>query len=279
MTRPLDDLSRFVAEDLGAGDLTTHGVARGERVSAHLLPREACVLAGSEEACDVFRRLGAKPEARFADGKLVHSGVTVIAVEGPAEAVLTGERLALNFLMRMSGIATATHYLVQRCRVLNPRIEVAATRKTTPGFRAWEKKAVGLGGGHPHRSGLHDAILIKDNHITVAGGVEQALRRVREKHPGKAIEIEAKTREQALAAARAGVESILLDNMAPDAVAGLAEELRKLHPGIFLEASGGITPDTAPRYARHVDRVSLGMLTHSVKAIDFTLDVVGVQRR
>ncbi|HLF24236.1 MAG TPA: carboxylating nicotinate-nucleotide diphosphorylase [Burkholderiales bacterium] len=265
-------IDRFLAEDIGKGDRTTNAIVRGERAVARLYPREACVLAGNKEAAFVFERLGARAQRLIDDGRQVASNANVLRVEGDAGAILTGERLALNFLMRLSGIATTTRFVVQQCRIANPKIEVAATRKTTPGFRAFEKKAVVLGGGHKHRSRLDEAILVKDNHAVVAGGVGEAVRRARSVHPESQIEAEAKTRQEAFDALKAGAQSILLDNMKSDEVGAIAVELRAANPNVFIEASGGITPENARAYARHVDRVSLGALTHSARAIDFSLD-------
>lgn len=273
-----DELRRFLAEDLGQGDLTSLAIARGETATAVILPREPCILAGGEEAAEVFSLVGAKAERPFADGERVPPRAVVLRVEGDVGSILAAERLALNLLMRLSGIATMTRLVVERCRAINPKVEIAATRKTTPGFRALEKKAVVLGGGNPHRLRLDSAILIKENHVEVAGSVEEAVRRVRERHPNAPLQVEARSREEALAAVACGARSVLLDNFTPDALSEVARELRAIDAGVFLEASGGIAPEDAHRFARHVDRVSLGRLTHSVTAIDFGLDLVDVRR-
>jgi len=173
--------------------------------------------------------------------------------------------------MRMSGIATLTDSLVRECRKVNPRVKVAATRKTTPGFREFEKRAVALGGGWPHRMGLYDAILIKDNHIKVAGGVKKALERARRKGRGRKIEIEVETPEQAYAALRSGADIIMLDNFKPGEAVKLAKELKKKRPGVLIELSGGIRPGNIAEYARAGDIISLGWLTHSVKSVDFSM--------
>ena len=254
----MDDLDRFLREDVGAGDVTTGAVARGERVRARIVAQEACVAAGVAEAAEVFARLGAKAEARARDGDAVGEGAELLAIHGPAAAVLTGERLALNLLMRMGGIASLTRRTVERARAVNPRCEVAATRKTTPGFRAFEKRAVALGGGGTHRQGLWDAILVKDNHVAVAGSLEEAVRRCRDASPGMPVEVEADTEAQAEAAARLGVAWILLDNWTPRRLAEGAPGLRRLAPEVRLEASGGVRPEQVTAYAPWVDRVSLG---------------------
>lgn len=274
----MGDAERFLAEDVGPGDVTTRAVARGEALTARVRAEEACVVAGLAEAREVFERLGAKAEPRVRDGERVAAGAVVLEVEGPAEAVLAGERAALNLLLHLSGVATLTRRVVEAVRAANPRCEVAATRKTTPGLRILEKRAVELGGGAAHRVGLWDGVLVKDNHVALAGGVRAAIERVRAALPGAAVEVEVEGPEQAREALAAGVAWLLLDNWSPEEVAAHAPELRRRDPRVRLEASGGIAPEDAPRYAPWVDRVSLGALTHSARAVPFTLEVVGVQR-
>jgi nicotinate-nucleotide pyrophosphorylase (carboxylating) len=277
----VDDLDRFLAEDLGPqgleGDVTTRAVARGERVRARIVVQQEGVVAGLAEASAVLARLGSKAEHGARDGQRVAAGHEVLVVHGPAEAVLAGERLALNFLMRMSGIATATRRAVDLAHAVNPRCEVAATRKTTPGFRAWEKRAVELGGGVRHREGLFDAMLIKDNHIAVAGSPEEAVRRARE-GTTLALEVEADDEAQAAAAVKLGVAWVLLDNWTPRRLAEAVPGLRKLRDGVRFEASGGIAPEDVSAYAPWVDRISLGALTHSPRALPFSLEVAQVER-
>lgn len=276
----VDDLDRFLAEDLGpqglAGDLTTRAIAQGQRARARIIAQERCVAAGLAEASDVFARLGAKVEHAARDGEVVGEGAELLRLHGSAEAILSGERLALNIVMRMSGIATLTRGCVDRVHAINPRCEVAATRKTTPGFRAFEKKAVVLGGGAPHRQGLHDALLVKDNHVLLAGGIAEAVRRCRAAHPKLPLEVEADDEAQAEEAARLGVEWLLLDNWSPARLAAAAPALRKLNGKGKLEASGGIAPETVTAYAPWVDRVSLGWLTHSPRSVPCSLEVEGI---
>lgn len=279
MSVRLDDLDRFLAEDLGAGDVTTRAVARGERVRARVVAQEAMVVAGVAEATQLLARLGAKAEHGARDGDRVAAGHELLRLSGPAEAVLAGERVALNLLMRMGGIATVTRAAVDKVKAVNPRCEVAATRKTTPGFRAFEKRAVVLGGGAPHRLGLWDAVLVKDNHVALAGGLTEAVRRCRERlPPGMPLEVEADTEEQALEAARLRVEWLLLDNWTPARLARATGALRQAHAQCKLEASGGIAPEAVTAYAPWVDRISLGWLTHSARAVPCTLEVVGIDR-
>ena len=273
-----DDLARFLAEDVGPGDVTTRALASdGRRVVAAVVARRPCVVAGLAEASLVFARLGAKAQHHASDGDRLAQPAEVLRVSGPAAAVLTGERLALNVLMRMSGIATATRDLQDKVAARNPACRVAATRKTTPGFRRFEKRAVELGGGDPHRFGLHDAFLVKDNHLLLVPDVAEAVRRCRALDPGKLLQVEADRLEQAVAAAEAGADAVLLDNFAPADARRAYRELKTRFPRLMVEVSGGVTPATVAEYADAADRVSLGWLTHSAPAVDFGLDVLRVE--
>ncbi|MFH0816924.1 MAG: carboxylating nicotinate-nucleotide diphosphorylase [Methanobacteriota archaeon] len=275
----MDDIDRFLEEDLGAGDVTTASISRNERLYARMLCKERCVAAGLAETAEVFARLGAKVNPLAKDGDWLDAGTPALEVEGSAQAVLSGERTALNIVMRMSGIATKTRMLVEACRAVNPKVRVAATRKTTPGFRRFEKRAVVLGGGWPHRSGLYDMILVKDNHIQLAGGVAEAVRRVKAGAPaGLRVEVEVTSEEEAVAAAGIGVDVIMIDNASPEEGGRIAAAVRKLAPGTEIEASGGITEENAPDYAAWADIVSLGSLTHSCESCDFSLEVIRVIR-
>ncbi|HLE97451.1 MAG TPA: carboxylating nicotinate-nucleotide diphosphorylase [Candidatus Thermoplasmatota archaeon] len=289
----MDDLDRFLDEDLvpggGApprapaparaaellrGDITSRALIAPEtRTHARVVCREAGVAAGLAEASEVFARLGVKVEHRARDGEDVERGRVLLAVDGPAAAVLAAERLALNLVGRMSGIATATRDVQRVVAVANPRCRVAATRKTTPGFRAFEKKAVALGGGEPHRQGLWDAFLVKDNHLAIVKDPAEAVRRCRALLPGRPVEVEADSQAQAVAAARAGADWVLLDNMPPEEVAGAARAIRAVAPACRIEVSGGLTPERCAAYAPFADRLSLGWLTHSARSLDVGLDV------
>jgi nicotinate-nucleotide pyrophosphorylase (carboxylating) len=267
------DLLRFLEEDLGrAGDVTTRAVAPDARLSASIVARAACVVCGLAEASAVLAHLGAKVEHLAKEGERVAAGAVVLRVHGPASAVLTGERLALNLLMRMSGIATATRDLQERVARANPACRVAATRKTTPGFRRFEKRAVEVGGGDPHRFDLSEAFLVKDNHLLAEPDVARAVAACRALDPKKFLEVEADTPAQALAAAEAGADAVLLDNFAPDAALSTYRELKARFPRVLVEVSGGVTPANVEAYARAADRISVGWLTHSAPAVDFGLD-------
>jgi nicotinate-nucleotide pyrophosphorylase (carboxylating) len=180
--------------------------------------------------------------------------------------------------MQMSGIATATRNVLWSCQERNPRIIIAATRKTTPGFRYYQKKAVALGGGDPHRNRLDDAVLIKDNHLAIVGSITEAVRRAKEVSFTKKVEVEVVTLEGAEEAARAGADVIMLDNMSPEQAKVCAQAVRTIDQRILVEASGGITPESAPSYAEAVDIISLGWLTHSSKAVDFSLDITEIKQ-
>ena len=271
-----DDLERFLSEDLGAGDITT--AALGISGDCHLRVRaqEDCVLAGMEEASAVLRHLGLTVEANAVDGSRIKADTVVLMAIGPASAALAGERLCLNFLMRMSGIATATAKALQECRRVNPDIRVAGTRKTTPGFRIYEKKAIRLGGGDPHRFRLDDAILIKDNHLEMVGSVADAVRRAKAYSRYKVVEVEVTSAAQADEAVQAGADIIMLDNFTPEGAEVVYRSIKKADPRISVEISGGITPKTAVRYARSADIISMGALTHSVCSAHFTMDILPV---
>ena len=266
--------SSFLEEDIGRGDVTSELVVPSRaRAKGRIVCKEACVLAGAKEAAEVFKELGAKATILKKDGSWIRKRDVVLEVRGSARALLAGERLALNIIMRMSGIATLTDSLVRKCRKINPMVKVAATRKTTPGFRGFEKRAVELGGGWPHRMGLYDAVLIKNNHIKIAGGVKEALIRARRRKRGQKIEIEVETPEQAHTALENGADIIMLDNFPPDEALRLAKDLKKTQPRILIELSGGIRPSNIAQYARAADIISLGWLTHSVKSIDFSMKI------
>ena len=262
-------------EDLGrAGDQTTDAVVpAGATATARLVARRAGRVAGLPVACRAFTLLDSRVEVdlRAGDGDDVAAGATLALISGPARPILSAERVALNFLGHLCGIATATREVV--ASVGGTRARVACTRKTTPGLRLLEKYAVRVGGGANHRFGLDDAVLIKDNHVAVAGGVAEAVGRARAGvgHMVK-IEVEVTSLAQVQEALDAGAEVILLDNMAPDM---LREAVALVAGRAVTEASGGITLENAAAVAASgVDVISLGWLTHSVPALDVALDVV-----
>ncbi|MCX6649869.1 MAG: carboxylating nicotinate-nucleotide diphosphorylase [Candidatus Bathyarchaeota archaeon] len=268
----------FLSEDLGYGDITSDALIRREqRAEARLFFREPGVAAGLEEAAAIFTLLGCDVKQRALDGASVEAKKHLLEIEGPARALLAGERVALNIVSHMSGIATATATTVRSARSANPKTRVAATRKTHPGLRNLEKKAVELGGGDTHRLRLDDCVLIKDNHLELLPSVTEAIRLARERVSfTKKIEVEVRDYAQAEEAALAGADIIMLDNMNPSKIREVLAALRSkgLCEGRLFEASGGITPENAAEYASSgVDVVSLGSLTHSVKALDVKLEI------
>jgi nicotinate-nucleotide pyrophosphorylase (carboxylating) len=275
----MDGIERFLREDIGQGDITTEALIGEREGKASIVAREGCTIAGLEEAEAVFHALGLRTAARVDDGDTVPAGTEVLHIEGDLRSILTGERVALNFLMRMSGIATATRQVLAVCRERNPAIIVAATRKTTPGFRRYEKKAVMLGGGDPHRYRLDDAILIKDNHLAVVGSISEAVTRARKYSFTKKVEVEVVSLEGAKEAAAAGADIVLLDNMSPGEAAECAAAIKAIDSRIVVEASGGIKMENAPLYAVGVDVISLGWLTHSSRAVDLSLDITEMGER
>ncbi len=270
----MDEITRFLSEDLGKkGDITSNALFTTQRARAVIFVKEDCVVAGLQDAQRVFKKIGATTTLLVKDGDVVSKGKTVMEIQGPVRSILKGERLALNILGRMSGIASETKKIVQQCKKINPKVTIAATRKTTPGFRAFEKKAVTIGGGEPHRYGLYDAVLIKDNHLKIIGSVESAIKKVRRNLRNKSIEIEVENETDALTAAKMDVEAIMLDNLNPQAGKKIARKIREINPVILIEVSGGITKDNIDKYASFADRISLGCLTHSIKNIDFSLEI------
>ena len=270
----LDVLRAALAEDLGtAGDLTTDAIVDPSATAeGALVARQPGRVAGLDVAAAVFALVdhAVTVTPLVADGDDVAAGSALGTVRGPARAILTGERVALNVLGRLCGIATATAALV--AAVGDHPARITATRKTTPGLRALERYAVRAGGGADHRFGLDDGVLIKDNHLAVAGGVAPAVARARDRagHMVR-IEVEIDTLEQLHEALALGVDAVLLDNLGP---AALAEAVRRVNGRATTEASGGITADTVAAVAASgVDLISVGWLTHGAPALDVGLDV------
>ena len=263
----------FLAEDLlDIGDITTQALISDQQIEAHIVAKEDCTVAGMLVASQIFEKEGIEVQILVNDGETVIRGKPVMVLKGSAAAILKTERLALNFIQRLAGIATITRNLVDICKPLNPNVKIAATRKTTPGLRKFEKDAVELGGGMRHREGLYDQILIKDNHLKIVGSVSLAVKKARESGLSKVIEVEVVDVAGAKEAAEEKADIILLDNMEPYKAKSIAEIIRKIHPEAIIEISGGINPDNIARYADFADVISLGWLTHSVKAIDFSME-------
>jgi nicotinate-nucleotide pyrophosphorylase (carboxylating) len=264
-----DAVRLALAEDVGGGDVTTDAVVEAHGAGMGVLEvREDCVIAGVEVARETFRQLapkGVQFPAVLGDGDALKEGDRIDFVVGPLRAILTGERVALNFLQRLSGVATLTRRFVEAA----PGVAIRDTRKTTPGLRALEKAAVLAGGGANHRFGLFDAVLIKDNHIRAAGGLTLAIERAKAR--GMPVEVECETLDQVREAIEAGADELLLDNMD---VSLLSSAVRLARGDAKTEASGGITLQTVGAVAATgVDAISVGALTHSARAINLALDV------
>jgi len=269
----MDLIDLYLQEDLGEGDITSLALVDDREGRAIITAGQDGVLAGLEEAVEVFRRTGCTCHALVNDGDAITKDQRLLEVLGPLKGMLAGERLALNFMMRMSGIATLTRQTVDSCRKANPNVVVAATRKTTPGFRRYEKKAVRLGGGDPHRFRLDDAFLIKDNHLTVVGSPFRAVRRAQAFSFGKKVEIEVESLDAAQDAARAGADIILLDNMSTAKAKECYLAIKAIDERIKVEVSGGITLKNAKSYARYADIISMGALTHSAPALHLSMHI------
>ncbi len=271
----MDNFDRFLYEDLDdEGDVTSNALFDKERGTAVLFVKESCIIAGLTEAENVFMKTGAGLSMLYHDGEKVQKNTKIATISGPIRSILSAERLSLNFLGRMSAIATTTHTLVERCKKINPNLTIAATRKTTPGFRLYEKKAVQIGGGEAHRFGLYDAVMIKDNHIKAVGSIEKAIKRVLSRVKNKTIEVEVDTPKDAQIAAGYPVDVIMLDNFSAQDAKVTAELIRKKNPNIIIEISGGITPKNITDFAAYADRISLGYLTHTVINKDFSLEIM-----
>ncbi len=266
-----ETVRRALAEDLGWGDVTTDATVDADlKARGIVLAKEACVVAGLDVAAEVFHQLdpAAVVEVRRHDAERCEAGGVVATVRGAAAGMLTAERTALNFLQRMSGIATLTRRFVDAAA---GGITILDTRKTTPSLRALEKYAVRAGGGTNHRAGLDDGILIKDNHIRLAGGVARALQRMKDARQEMTIEIEVQSLEQLEEALAAGADLIMLDNLATEQI---REAVRRINGRAKVEISGGVTLDRIPELARTgADYVSVGALTHSVPAVDLSFEL------
>ena len=272
----VDPIDVALSEDIGEGDLTTDSfVSKNQQATARIVAHERATLAGTETAAEVFRRVDSAVEITVVknDGSEIDAGDSVIELRGQARSILRAERVALNFLQRLSGIATLTRKFVDAAGT--DHVKILDTRKTTPGLRALEKAAVVAGGGANHRFGLFDMVLLKDNHLIVSAGfaaVAKAVQKFRETRPNVRIEVEADALEQVRAFLQVdGIDVILLDNMKP---AQIREAIALGKDKVKFEASGGVTLKNIRQIAATgVDYISIGALTHSPRAIDFSLEL------
>jgi len=276
-------LQKMLAEDVGQADITTALVV-SERIKAEaeVIAKETGIAAGIEEATILLESLGLKTHVLVTDGERIRKGQVLMSIPGDARTILSAERTLLNILSRMSGIATGTRKLVEILQKDKLTTKIACTRKTAPGLLYFDKKGVLLGGGDPHRFHLDDMILIKDNHVALAGSLEKAVKTVREKASfSKKIEVEVTRAEDALVAAKIGADIIMLDNFSPKQIEDAIRLLKKegLFGKVLLEASGGITSENILEFARTgVDIVSLGEITASPKALDISLEITRIRR-
>jgi nicotinate-nucleotide pyrophosphorylase (carboxylating) len=278
-----EKLKKILAEDVGQGDITTALIVPTESTAeAKAVAKEAGIAAGIEEGKILLESLGLKVEALVTDGEKMKPKQTLMKISGDARTILSVERTLLNILSRMSGIATTTRKLAEKLRKAALKTKVASTRKTAPGLLYLDKKAVLIGGGDTHRLHLDDLILIKDNHIKIAGSIEKAVKTVKGKASfSKKIEVEVAKVEDVLVAAKAGVDIIMLDNFSPKQIEKAVKLLKKtgFFGKVLLEASGGITVENIMAFASTgVDIVSLGEITDSPKTLDISVDVTKTKK-
>lgn len=289
-------LLAYFQEDAGRGDITTDALGIATQCRAEIIAKGSYIVAGAGAIQPFLALNSIKSKLNIKDGERCSENDVIFELEGDAAAILKVERLTLNLMGRMSGIATSTRKAVDIVKPVNPDIIITATRKTTPGFRVFEKDAVMIGGGHPHRYDLDEAILIKDNHLALVGDPSEAVKcadahvkSLDNKEPTKLkfgeglprnehkwIEVEASSLITAMAAAESGADIIMLDNMTPEQAEEAYNKLKGLRSDLKIEVSGGITLDNIKNYAKHADIISLGWLTHSAPSADFSLRVIKI---
>ena len=278
-----ETLEKFLDEDLGHGDITTDALVDSKlRATGQVVCKERAVIAGLSESIILLKLLGCEGKSKFRDGQEVPAGTIILEADGSGSSLLKVERVLLNMLSHMSGVATATAELVEIAKKNGSSARIACTRKTLPGLRYFEKRAVELGGGDTHRLRLDDAVLIKDNHLELAGSITESVRKAKAKVSfTKKIEVEATSPDQAVEAGLAGADIILLDNMTPQDVKKSLNllEAKKLRVHLLTEVSGGITRENLLSYVKTgVDVISVGSITHSAKAIDMSLELHSVKK-
>lgn len=273
----LASIAEFLSEDMGRGDITTQSTVQPDaRGAGRFLAKENLVVCGLDVAEAVFLHLDEESpeiEATVNEGDAVEAGTVFATLRGYADVLLAGERVALNLIQRMSGIATLTRQYVKA--IEGTGAQIVDTRKTTPGLRMLEKYAVTVGGGKNHRLGLDDGVLIKDNHIALAGGITEAvtLAKLKVGHLHK-IEVEISNWAQLREAVEAGADIVMLDNQTPEEAAKLVEMARQLNPNVLIEASGGMDLDKVRSFAEAgVDLISVGRITHSARAVDISFKI------
>ena len=275
----MDEIIRYMLrEDEGFGDITSNSLIPENKIFyAKLISKDDGILAGIEIIKEMFMEYGIKILSSKNDGDEISKGDVLLEVEGNARKILLLERTALNLLMRMSGVATVTNRIVTKVNAVNPKIRVAGTRKTAPALQKFDKLAIAIGGGDPHRSALDDMVLIKDNHIAVVGSVKEALELAKTNVSfSKKIEIEVESVEDAVIACENGADIVMFDNMSPEEAKITLDALEEkdLRKDVLIEISGGITEENILDYAPlDVDIISLGSITHQASSLNFSLDM------
>jgi nicotinate-nucleotide pyrophosphorylase (carboxylating) len=273
-----DKLKQILADDVGQGDVTASAVIPPNlTVKAEVIAKEEGVAAGIEEATILAEYLGLMVKAEVADGEKIKNKQVLMKISGDAQTILSVERTMLNLLSRMSGIATKTRMLSEKLERAKAKTKIAATRKSAPGLLYFDKKAVIIGSGDPHRMHLDDMVLIKDNHLVIVGSVEVAVKKAKANASfTKKIEIEVTSAEDALEAAKAGADIVMLDNFSSKQAMTSSAALKEAGFGsVLLEVSGGITDENVLEYvAAQVDIISMGELTHSTRALDISLEIM-----
>jgi nicotinate-nucleotide pyrophosphorylase (carboxylating) len=267
------ELARFLSEDIGKGDITS-SILSGKKITAKVICRQAGIIAGVKYAKEIFLMQGCTVKIIKKDGSQIKQNQTVLEISGSSRTILSCERTALNLLSRMSGIATLTNELVRKIKSVSSKTDLYSTRKTAPGLRFFDKKAVEIGGGKKHRMTLDSMIMIKDNHTASEGSLFKLVQKAKKK--SKTFEVEVETQAEAILCATLGVPIIMLDNFTPQKIRATITALKKLglRNKVRLEASGGINSDNIKEFARTgVDMISVGYVTNSAKAVDFSLEV------
>lgn len=272
-SRPKKELLRFLAEDIGRGDITSNLLPK-KKIKAHIICKQECTIAGVNYVKDIFASKGCKTRIIKKDGTQIKRNQIVCEITGSVQSILGCERTALNLLSRMSGISTKTKKLIKKSHTVNPRVKLFSTRKTAPGLRFFDKEAVKIGGGEKHRISLDEMVMIKDNHLAVVGSLSRIILKARKKY--KKIEVEVENQEDALLAASTGADIVMLDNFSPKEIIRTVSQLKKskLRQRVKLEASGGINEKNIISYAKTgIDIISVGEITNSVSGIDFSLEI------
>ncbi len=274
-----DILKQMVYEDIGFEDITSNAlIPKDLETKGIIIAKENGIISGIDTVCDLFDEFNVKSSVKKHDGDSVKVNDIIMEITGNARTVLSLERTALNFLMRMSGIATLTFNTIQKIRNINKNIILAGTRKTTPGLQIFEKNAVKVGGGDTHRFRLDDSVLIKDNHIAIVGGIGEAVATAKKNVSfTKKIEIEVESEEGAIEAAKSGADIVMLDNMSPQKIEKVISVLKSknLRDNILIEVSGGINPENIIEYAKtSADIISTGYITHSARSLDLSLEII-----